>query len=149
MRQVFKAAIILFLAAQWFASCTIENIDNGDLDGFWHFEQMDTLATGGRLDLRQTTRFWAFQANLMHTQGGTNSFYFRFARDGGTLVVYSPYLDHGHEDKENGGDIVVDDPALLREYGIQSLADTFYIEKLSGSTMVLSTALHRLHFTKF
>ncbi|MCD7713514.1 MAG: lipocalin-like domain-containing protein [Prevotella sp.] len=149
MRQVFKAIIILFFAAWVSASCTIEHIDNGDLDGFWHFEQMDTLATGGRLDLRERTLFWAFQAKLMHTQGGTNKFYFRFAHEGNTLVITDPYLDHGHQDKEDGGDIPVDDPDLLREYGLQSLADTFYIEQLTSSTMVLATPLHRLHFTKF
>lgn len=32
-------------------SCTIETSDNGDFDGFWHLERVDTLATGNYLDL--------------------------------------------------------------------------------------------------
>ncbi len=149
MKTIFKALIFVFLTAEMLLSCTIENIDNGDLDGFWHFEEMDTLATGGVLDLRDETRFWAFQAKLMHTQGAAQKFFFRFNHDGNTLVLYSPYLDHGHEDRENGGDIPVEDPDVLRPYGIQNLEDTFFIEKLSSSKMILSTSQYRLRFTKF
>lgn len=28
------------------SSCEVETSQNGDLDGFWHLEQVDTLATG-------------------------------------------------------------------------------------------------------
>ena len=40
---------ILFFAVLVFtlSSCEIETSQNGDLDGFWHLEQVDTLATGG------------------------------------------------------------------------------------------------------
>lgn len=31
------------------SSCEVETSQNGDLDGFWHLEQVDTLATGGDL----------------------------------------------------------------------------------------------------
>ena len=33
------------------SACTLETSDNGDLDGYWHLEQVDTLATGGKLNL--------------------------------------------------------------------------------------------------
>ncbi|MCD8282846.1 MAG: lipocalin-like domain-containing protein [Prevotella sp.] len=149
MRHLLTAIVITVFAAPAFIACTLEHIDNGDLDGFWHFERMDTLATGGVLDLSGDLLFWAFQAKLMHTQGDTTSYYFRFSHEGNTLVVYSPYADHGHQDQTNGGDIPVTDPAVLRVYGIQSLADTFYIEKLTSGKMTLYTPLHRLYFTKF
>ena len=38
-------------------SCTIESSDNGKLDGFWHMEQVDTLATGGTQDLSDSLMF--------------------------------------------------------------------------------------------
>ncbi len=142
--------IVLFALGAWLAaSCTIEHIDNGDLDGFWHFEEMDTLSTGGVLDLTEQTLFWAFQARLMHTQGAAAEYYFRFSHEGNVLVVYEPYADHGHQDKADGGDIPVEDASVLGVYGIQSLADTFHVDRLTGSEMVLSTAAHRLRFTKF
>ncbi len=40
------AAISLVLS-----SCTLETSDNGDFDGFWHLERVDTLATGNYLNL--------------------------------------------------------------------------------------------------
>lgn len=47
------AAISLVLS-----SCTIETSDNGDFDGFWHLERVDTLATGNYLDLSRERVFW-------------------------------------------------------------------------------------------
>ncbi len=149
LRHIFLLAAGAFLATQTFVGCTIENIDNGDLDGFWHLEAMDTIDTGGRLDLSDEVLFWGFQAKLMHTQGASREFYFRFSHDGNTLLLYDPYLDGGHEDKENGGDTPVEDPTLLQPYGIQTLADTFNVDALSSSKMILSTSQHRLYFTKF
>ena len=40
------------------SACTIEMSDNGDLDGYWHLEQVDTLATGGKLNLSKERVFW-------------------------------------------------------------------------------------------
>ena len=47
------------------SSCTIENYDDGGLDGFWHLEQVDTLSTGGSNDLSSVKRFWGFQGKLL------------------------------------------------------------------------------------
>ncbi len=141
--------MVLAFGSWLVSACTLEHISNGDLDGFWHFEQIDTLATGHSLDLSDQTLFWGFQAKLMHTQGSTNSFYFRFSHEGSILILYDPYLDHGHQDKEGGGDIPVDDPTLLHPYGIQALVDTFHVDRLTSDKMTLSTAQHRLYFTKF
>ncbi len=149
LRHILLITASAITAVQVLVSCTIENIDNGDLDGFWHMEAMDTVATGGRLDLSDEVLFWAFQAKLMHTQGSTDEFFFRFTHSGGTLLLYDPYLDHWHQDQEDGGDIEVEDPTLLHPYGIQTLADTFTVETLNSSKMILSTQQHRLHFTKF
>lgn len=41
------------------SACTIEMSDNGDLDGYWHLEQVDTLATGGKLNLSKERVFGA------------------------------------------------------------------------------------------
>ncbi len=149
MRLIIKISLLSFIVCQAICSCTIEHISNGKLDGFWHFEELDTLSTGGVNDLREDLLFWGFSAALMHTQGAANSFYFRFDHTGNSLVLYDSYLDHGHQDNENGGDIPVSDPTLLHPYGIQSLADTFYVETLTNNIMILSTPQYRLHFTKF
>lgn len=36
----------LLMALGSLSSCTLESSDNGDLDGYWHLESIDTLATG-------------------------------------------------------------------------------------------------------
>ena len=34
-------------------ACEIHEYDNGDLQGFWHLESIDTLHSGGKNDLSQ------------------------------------------------------------------------------------------------
>ncbi len=141
--------VIAILSITALSSCTIESIDNGHLDGFWHIEKIDTLETGGRLDLSENTIFWAIQAKLMHTQGYDDKFFFRFKKSDKTLTLSSPHLDRWHQDQENGGDHPVEDPAVLHPYGIQDLEETFTIEVLKSSKMVLSSQMLRIHFRKF
>lgn len=88
---------ILFLTAVFMSlclmSCDLETTDNGKLDGFWHLERIDTLATGGSLDTSGDKVFWSFQVRLLWLQGGSSSFYFRFNQDGDSLSIYSPYTN--------------------------------------------------------
>ncbi len=149
MKTYLKVFLLTLIVVIPIVSCTIEHVSNGDLDGFWHVEQIDTLATGGTLDLRDEVRFWAFQAKLLHLQGASNSFYCRFSHEGSYLIVYEPHLDHRPTSNDDEGDPLVTDAVLLHPYGLQTLADTFYVERLSSSQMVLTTPQHRLHFVKF
>lgn len=60
------AAIAAILTtALTLASCELETSDNGKFDGFWHLERVDTLATGGSLNLQQKRIFWGVQAKLI------------------------------------------------------------------------------------
>ena len=45
-------------------ACDIHRSDNGDLDGFWQLKSVDTLSTGGTCHMRDSMRFWTFQATL-------------------------------------------------------------------------------------
>ena len=66
-----------------------------------------------------------------------------------SLKLSSPYINHWHQDKEDGGDIPVDDPEILRPYGIQNLEENFAVEALSGSKMILRSKELKLYFTNF
>ena len=46
------------------ASCELETSDNGKFDGFWHLERVDTLATGGSLNL--DPKSMAYAARTSH-----------------------------------------------------------------------------------
>lgn len=128
-------------------SCEVETSGNGDLDGFWHLERVDTLRTGGACDLSSHKRFWAVQHHLLqlYTRESSNvhNYNLRFALDGDTLRTYDPCIN----DKPIGDPIVIE-PSGLSPYGINHLEDTFRIERLSGSRMVLCTDELRLTFRK-
>ena len=51
-----KKILFIFSTLLLFCSCDIESSKNGDLDGFWHLERVDTISTSfnhheNRLDL--------------------------------------------------------------------------------------------------
>ena len=139
------------------ASCDIETSDNGNLDGLWHLERVDTIATGGSADRSNEYTFWGAQLRLMYTYDSNNSnvgsFYLRFSQTADSLIVEKAYINHWHEDNPNvdqGGDIpvtTVNDS--LRHFGINELPEGFAKEKLSGSRMTLRSKTLRLHFRKF
>lgn len=137
-------------------SCEMETSDNGKLDGFWHLEQIDTLATGGVGDYRNQRVFWGIEHKLISvsdydTFGQWNGYYFRFNQTGDSLILSSPYLNHWHQDKgEDGGDIPVTEMSdTLRRCGINQLTERYYKEALTGSKMILTTKELRLKFSKF
>lgn len=152
IRSCIPSLLMATIAVASLSGCDIETSDNGDLDGFWHLERIDTLATGGVKDMSNEVVFWSVQAKLMHTQGSAaqGSFYFRFNQTADSLVVSSPYADHWHQDNgDNGGDIPVTDPSAFSEYGINSLEEHFAKESMSGSRMILKSDMLRLYFKKF
>lgn len=147
--SIMSAAVLMLLTT----ACEMETSQNGDLDGFWHLEQVDTLSTGGVCDYSEKRIFWGVQHRLisvsdydgMHSWRG---YYFRFAQTGDSLVINTPYRNLAHEEK--GGDVpVVEVDDTLRRCGFNSLEERFLKEQLSGSKMVLRNKTLRLKFVKF
>lgn len=149
MKTKLSIFFLSLLAAALLASCDLETSDNGDLDGFWHLERVDTLSTGGSTDLSEAKLFWAFEVKLMALQGGSERFYLRFRQTADSLTVFTPYYNKGHEQGEGTGDVPVTDPSALSQYGIDSLEVRYRKEALSGSKMVLRSRRLRLYFKKF
>ena len=54
------------------SACEIETHDNGKLDGFWHLEKVDTIATGGVCDMSQQKVFWSVQAMIIEVSDRSN-----------------------------------------------------------------------------
>lgn len=150
----YKKTIIFSVFALIATSCQIETSDNGDFDGFWHMERIDTLATGGTLDLSNKRLFWGVQAKLISVRNidvdSNHGYYLRFRQTADSIVTFSPYKDNWHQDSgDNGGDIPVVDPILLSPYGINNIEEGFIKERLNGSRMTLRSKTLRLHFRKF
>ena len=141
-----KNILIIFLALLLFGSCDLESSKNGDLDGFWHLERVDTLSTSGSLDLSEEKLFWAFQKDLLQLRGDEQEFYLRFNHHDNQLDLSNPHL----RDREK------DDPAissstmyLIRPYGINEEEEYFQVVTLDNDNMVLRNQSLQLWFRKF
>lgn len=147
MKKIFL--FITVCGALLLSSCTLETSNNWRLDGYWHLERVDTMSTGGVLDLSERRLFWAVQVHLLQVvdrDGILDSYILRFdyTKKGSTLGVFDPHLN----DKVNG-DPKIEDVELLRPYGINSLAEEFEIMELKGNGMVLVSDDLRLSFMRF
>lgn len=129
------------------ASCDIETSDNGQLDGFWQLRTVDTLATNGVKDMRETGLTWSFQHRLLElrdVKGQQRTLYFSFSHSGDALVLTNPYISARDE-----GDIKVEETDVLKPYGINHLEEHFQVLTLTSSHMVLQTDELRLDFRKY
>ena len=141
---VLPAFLLLSLA---FTSCELETSDNGKLDGFWHLERVDTLATGKSCDLSGQLLFWSVQMKLLNVSDKNyklRSAFFRFEHANGTLRLYEP-----HEDDRMNADPAIEDISLIAPFGVNSLDEKYSVECLTGSEMVLRTEKLRLVFKRF
>lgn len=146
--------ILATIALTTLASCEIETSDNGDFDGFWHLERVDTLATGGTTDLSKKRVFWGVHYKLISVRDvdkdKQHGYYLRFKQTSDKIVTHTPYKDNWHQDQgDNGGDHPIDDPKLLAPYGINNLEEEFVKEKLDGGQMILRSKTLRLKFKRF
>lgn len=131
-----------------FTSCELETSGNGDLDGFWHLVQVDTLQTGGVKDTSKELFFWSFQVNLLEFSDRSYQipiFMARFNHENGQLKVTQPCLYN----RDEGNEMVTEENVKdISPYGLNALEETFRVEELSGSKMTLSNGTLRLYFKK-
>lgn len=126
--------------------CDIETSHNGDLDGMWRLMAVDTLATGGRLELNEELRAWSFQNKLLELRDHTGpygAFLLRFEHKNKTLRTYQPYVFN-----RETGDYPLENAAYMAPFGLNALDETFSIEELSGTRMTLKGEQLLLSFRK-
>ncbi len=135
------------LAAVSLNSCTLETSSAGKFDGMWHLTRVDTIATGGVLDLSEQRIFWSFQFKLMQAEdknGVERTVLMRYSKGDGTLTLSSPYA----YDRDNG-DEPLSSPALLKPFGINETEEEFQVNSINGSKMQLQSKTLKLSFKKF
>lgn len=148
MIQQHKTFIIIavLIAFTALSSCTLETSDNGDLDGFWHLERIDTISTGGSYDMSGQIVFWSVQKDLLNVTDynvDITGYVMHFEHSDNTLRIYDPY-----DNERADGDIKLEDATVLAPFGINALDETFTIDHLDSSDMTLSTEELRLYFHK-
>ena len=145
---LFPFCTLILISLLALSSCKLETSDNGKLDGFWKLTRVDTLTTGGVLDLTERGIFWSVQVNLLSVKDkyeeDGREILFRFDHSGGKLTLSEPRIGYQYT-----GDIDVDDPDKLRPFGINNLKETFNVEGLNNHHLYLTTSTLRLSFTRF
>ena len=142
-----KRLLYIILAVMCVASCDMETSDNGDFDGYWQLASVDTLATGGHTDMRDSLIFWSVQMRVLETRdnrGINPNVMFRFERTAQTLVLSDPIID-----KRDVQDIPVTDYSILVPYGIHDIPETFKVLLLSSGAMQLENKMLRFNFRKY
>ena len=130
------------------SACEIETHDNDKLDGFWHLERVDTIATGGVCDKSKDLVFWSVQSMFVEvserSKVDNNKYIFSFSHSNGKLSLFDARLSDRRK-----GDPEVEDPAILQPYGVSKLNETFEVTQLTGSKMQLKSETLLLLFRKF
>lgn len=144
-----KGIIYAIILSAMLAACSLHSSDNGKLDGFWSLRQVDTLSSGTSVDYSGERVFWSWQAGLMQTTDMHTGmiFVYRFSHANDTVAVTEPYLSDRTE-----GDVKVTEDVMfsdINRHGINSLRDSFFVERLTGDRMVLRDKMLRLHFEKY
>ena len=137
-----------------FSSCEMETSKNGDLDGYWHLESIDTLENGKTCDFSARKVFWGIEHKLILIRdlniGPFDGFYMRFDQTGDSLLISKAYRkNQNYHEGDDDAPISADDMEVLRKYGINNLPEGFAKEALSGSKMILRSKTLRLKFKKF
>ncbi len=149
-----KLLYLILTACIFFAACDFEISNNGDLDGYWQFTQVDTLATGGSADMRSSILFWSVQVNLLEIRNNTSqdsSVLFRFDKSGDILRIWNPVANI-----RAISDSLVTDSNMLSRYYINchknkdnTLETILHIKELNDEQMVLTNEAYQLHFRKY
>ena len=156
LTKLFVITVVVALLMS-LASCELEASNNGELDGFWHLEQIDSLENGKTVDCSNQLIFWGAQLRLIEAKDlGVNTYnrlYLRFEQTSDKLIINKVFENHWHEDNPNGevgGDVPVeaanDD---TRHFGINSIPEEFVKERLDNKKMVLKSDKLRLTFRRF
>lgn len=141
-----KLICMIVLTVILLTSCDIETSHNGDLDGFWQLQCVDTLSNHVSVDMNGRGIYWCVQKDLIEVKkykGDSYSVLFQFDYSGNQLRLYKPYQDY-----RDAQDIAIDQVSLLQPFGINSLDEMFTIEQVDDNLVITSSTL-RLHFRRY
>lgn len=148
-KSCFITLLALLLAAPFLCSC--QKSDNGDLDGMWYLTRMDSVQTSKSYNVRSRRVTWSFQARIMqcfnyNEDSWKKVLMTRFKDEGTQLIISDPFIYNRME-----GDIplTADSIHYLAPHCINSIPDTFALEKLDKKTLIIADDVLRLTFEKY
>ncbi|MBQ0056497.1 MAG: lipocalin-like domain-containing protein [Bacteroidales bacterium] len=143
------SAISVIILSMTLTGCEVSG--NGDLDGFWYMTRLDSIATGQSCDMRPARLSWSVQAKIIqffdHEKNDLKRIPMaRFEHDGNTLTISEAFIYNRMDGDEP---LTADSLYLVRPYGVNSLPDTYHVEKLTSSRLQISDDVVRLYFEKY
>ena len=143
-----KKLLGIMTMALTLTACELETSANGDLDGFWLITSIDTLATHGHKELRDSSLTWSFQGRILEIRRAIHQtdeiFICKFEHEGGVVHVFDIYrIKREQEDPK------IEDPAPLRSFGINQLDEHFLVATLNADHMVLQSNGLQINFEKY
>ncbi len=124
----------------------IETSSSGKLTGQWQILTIDTLSTGGQLQMKEDRKYFSIEDRLfyIHDADEAKVFFadYVYADDQLTLSNFTIYTQ-GSSDEP-----LVTDITDLQPYGINALTETFTIT-LTSSRMVLQNDTLRITLRNF
>ena len=132
--------------------------DNGRLDGMWQL--MAAERDGVVEDMKPQKRYWCIRYNLLQLSGvGVQDHYAHFEREGETLRLFDfCYFSNNATEADDNEWIPYEERDVLLQWGLVPLPDnsrpgritqTFHIDVLNASDMVLSADGYTLRFRRF
>ena len=152
MKRQFIAPLVFIMLFAASACSHFTWDDTGDYGGQWYLTQIDTIGKSVSVDYTAEKVFWAIQGKILEVKQlknkqpgeGKDGIVFHYEQKKDSLLLREPRYSLRMK-----GDPEVEDVTALKTYGINSLEDSFYVETISGSKMVLRNKLLRLHFKSF
>lgn len=143
MKSWFVVLLIVCLAV--LSACDIDTSKNGDLDGYWRLEQIDSLANHQTVPCADRHIFWSFQHDLVELSNlHDNNIIYRLKEANQVLHLDDPCMFD-----RTDGDALITDVEILRPYGVNSLQEQFRIITLDSETLVIESFMLRLYFRKY
>jgi hypothetical protein len=126
------------------AGCDVESSDNGDMDGFWVLERVDSLSNNAICDYSDHHISWSFQYKLLQLSNGYDkTIICQFEKGNDRLSLKDPCIFD-----RTWGDTPVTDVEVLKPYGINSINENFKVKNLNSGDMILESSVLRLYLKK-
>ena len=142
-----RKLLYIIISTLLLTACELETPSNGAFDGNWQLRLVDTLATGGRCDMTYSYVYWAVESHVLLVRDIDNEnlkLIFHFDRSSDRIWIYNPNFVVTKDEL-----IPLESDSLLTPLGILGTRDTFDIEKLSHSDLVVRNRAYKLYFRKY
>ncbi|MBO4216038.1 MAG: lipocalin-like domain-containing protein [Bacteroidaceae bacterium] len=142
-----RKLLYIIISTLLLTACELETPSNGAFDGNWQLRQVDTLATGGRCDMTYSYVYWAVESHVLLVRDIDNEnlkLIFHFDKSSDRIWIYNPNFVVTKDEL-----IPLESDSLLTPLGILGTRDTFDIEKLSHSDLVVRNRAYKLYFRKY